>query len=186
VGRHPRRAAAGVPAREGRAHRPAHRGDRARDRHPARRTGHRRERWRVWIANRAAPSVTRLDARTGELKTARTGRGPAALAIGDGAVWVANAEESTVSRINRADPGDAATIAVPGSPRGVAFGGGSLWATSFASSTLTRIDGDTGRATGDPLELALNPTKLTVSRGAVYVVSPAGGELQRVRFGRAR
>jgi hypothetical protein len=140
----------------------------------------------VWVANRAAPSVTRVDVRTGELKTARTGRGPAALAIGDGAIWVANAEESTVSRINRTDPGDRATIGVAGSPRGVAFGGGSLWATSFASSTLTRIDGDTGRATGEPVEVALNPTKLTVSRGAVYVVSPAGGQLQRVRFAPGR
>jgi streptogramin lyase len=140
----------------------------------------------VWVANRAAPSVTRLDVDTGALTTARTGRGPAALTIGDGAVWVANGEESTVSRISRSDPGDTATIGVAGSPRGVAFGGGSLWVTSFASSTLTRIDGESGRATGDPVELALNPTKLTVSRGAVYVVSPAGGELQRVRFAAPR
>jgi len=140
----------------------------------------------VWVANRGAPSLTRLDVGTGALSTVPTGRGPAAVAVGDGAVWVANAEESTVSRIRRADPSDRATIAVPATPRGVAYGGGSLWATSFASSTLTRIDGRTGRATGDPVELALNPTKLTVSRGAVYVVSPAGGALQRVRFTAAR
>jgi streptogramin lyase len=136
----------------------------------------------VWITNRALPSITRLDVRTGALTTAPVGRGPAGVAVGGGSVWVANAEESTVSRLARRDLRDRATIGVEGTPRGVAYGGGSLWAASFATSTLTRIDARSGRPVGDPVALALNPTKVTVSRGAVYTVSPAGGELQRVRF----
>lgn len=78
----------------------------------------------AWITNRATPTVTRLDVRTGALRTAPAGRGPAGVAVGAGAVRAANAEASTVSRVDRDDLRDVAQIAVPGAPRGVAHGSG--------------------------------------------------------------
>jgi serine/threonine-protein kinase len=136
----------------------------------------------VWVTNRSSDTVTRVDIRTGEQELIPTDRGPAGVAIGGGAVWVANAEGGTVTRIDRDDVRDTASIGVEGNPRGIAFGGGSAWVPGYTTSTLARIPADRGRPDGDPAELALNPIKATVSRGAVYVVSPAGGELQRVRF----
>jgi hypothetical protein len=35
---------------------------------------------------------------------------------------------------------------------------------------------------GDPLEVGLNPTKVTTSNGAAYVVGTAAGRLERVRY----
>jgi streptogramin lyase len=139
----------------------------------------------VWVTNRATDSVTRIDVRTGAQQVVTVGRGPSGLAIGSGSVWTANGEESTVTRIDRQTHRSSATVSVPGQPRFAAFGGGDVWVSTFASSTLVRIDGDTGRAAGDPIDVALNPTKVTVSRGAVYVVSTAGGRLERLRFGPA-
>ena len=139
----------------------------------------------VWVTNTAAPTVTRIDIASGRRTTIRTGRGPSGVALGGGAAWVANGDESTVSRISRRDPRDVATVGVAGQPRGVAYGSGSLFVSSFATSAVTRLDGESARAQGDPTEVSLNPTKLAVSGGAVYVVAQADGTLDRVRFGDA-
>jgi YVTN family beta-propeller protein len=136
----------------------------------------------VWVTNRATDTVTRVDIRTGDQRVIRVGRDPAGVAVGGGSVWTANPGDNTVTRIDRDTGRATATVSVPGQPRFAAYGGGSLWVTTFASSTLVRIDGRSGRPAGDPLELGLNPTKLTISGGSVYVVSTAAGRLERVRF----
>jgi hypothetical protein len=45
-----------------------------------------------------------------------------------------------------------------------------------------KIDGESGQILGAAIRTALNPTKLIVSGNAVYVISAAGGKLERVRF----
>ena len=136
----------------------------------------------VWVTNRSRDTVTRIDVKTGEQQTIPVGRGPAGLAIGGGAVWTANAEGDTVTRIDRETLRSTATIGVSGQPRFAIYGGNSLWVSTFASSSLVRLDSDTGRPAEAALDLPLNPTKLAVSKSAVYVVSTAGGRLDRVRF----
>ena len=54
------------------------------------------------------------------------GRGPAAVVAGGGSVWVANALDGTVSRIDR-EPIRSSQIDVGGEPTALAFGAGSLW-----------------------------------------------------------
>ena len=139
----------------------------------------------VWVTNTSAPTVTRIDIASGRRTTIRTGRGPAGVALGGGAAWVANTDESTVSRISRSNPRDVATVGVAGQPRGVAYGNGSLFVSSFATSAITRLDAGSARAQGDPTEVSLNPTKLAVAGGAVYVIAQADGTLDRVRVGDA-
>jgi YVTN family beta-propeller protein len=58
------------------------------------------------------------------------GSNPSSIAVGGGAVWVANSSDGTISRI---DPGKVAvvdTIRVGPSPVGLAFGGGKLWVSA--------------------------------------------------------
>lgn len=138
----------------------------------------------VWVTNRSRDTVTRIDVKTGEQQTINVGRGPSGLAIGAGSVWTANAEGDTVTRIDRESLRSTATVTVSGQPRFAVFGGGDVWVSTFGSSSLVRLDGDTAERVEDPLDLQLNPTKLAVSRNAVYVVSTAGGRLERVRFGK--
>jgi streptogramin lyase len=137
----------------------------------------------VWVTNRASDTITRVDVRTGAQRIIGVGRGPAGIALGGGSVWVANSEDSTVTRIERTPPYERATLGVAGQPRFLAYGGGSLWVSTFATSTVVRIDGETGRPAGDPIDVALNPTKLAVAGRTVYVVSAAGGRLERIAFG---
>jgi DNA-binding beta-propeller fold protein YncE len=136
----------------------------------------------VWLTNRDEDTLTRVDAQDGTLRTIPTGRDPAGLAHGAGAVWAASTGDDSVERIERERPGNRATIGVPGQPRAVGYGGGRLWVASFTTSELIKIDGESGRRLGAPIRTALNPTKLVVSSEAVYVVSAAGGRLERVRF----
>ena len=74
------------------------------------------------------------------------------LAIGAGAVWVANMNPRTVTRIDPATNAVVATIALGEpdflwGPTRLAFGHGSLWATDGMSSSVFRIDPEANRVT---------------------------------------
>jgi DNA-binding beta-propeller fold protein YncE len=138
----------------------------------------------VWITSRDDDVLTKIGEATGTGGTVRTGSDPAGLAFGAGAVWTANRGDDSVERIDRRDPTDRATIGVPGQPRAVGYGGGRLWVASFTTSELVKIDGETGRRLGPAIRTALNPTKLLVGTDAVYIISAAGGRLERVPFDR--
>ena len=55
------------------------------------------------------------------------GDGPVDVAVGAGAVWVANSRDGTVSRIDPQSKKVVATIHVGGSLRGIAVGAGAVW-----------------------------------------------------------
>jgi YVTN family beta-propeller protein len=63
------------------------------------------------------------------LRIITVGRGPEALAYGEGALWVANAKDGSVMRIDPAKGRVVRTIHVGGSPRGIATGAGRVWVT---------------------------------------------------------
>jgi len=90
-----------------------------------------------------------------------TGARPAGVAVGAGAVWVANTGDDSVMRY---DPltRRKRLINVPDGPSRLVVRGNTLWVTSSESDHLTRIDIRTGRKvelpmTGDPLALAVDP-----------------------------
>ena len=55
----------------------------------------------MWVTNNGANSVTRIDERTGKIvgSAIPVGDEPIGIAAGAGAVWVANHESNTVTRI---------------------------------------------------------------------------------------
>ena len=61
--------------------------------------------------------------------TIQVGEAPSAIAFGAGAVWVANAGDGTVSRIDPSTDDVTQTIEVGERPEGLAFGGGAVWVT---------------------------------------------------------
>ncbi len=89
----------------------------------------------------AGDSLGVFDARSGRL-VAHIGVGatPTAVAAGEGAYWVTNADGHTVSRI---DPGTNAvvdTIPVGNGPSGIATGAGAVWVVNSLDGTVSRID----------------------------------------------
>src|SRR5262249_58805900 len=70
------------------------------------------------------------------------GNSPSSLAVGEGAVWVLNGNDRTVSRI---DPQTNAvrTISVGGNPADLTVGDGSVWVVDLGA-TVRRIDPQSG------------------------------------------
>jgi YVTN family beta-propeller protein len=79
------------------------------------------------VASEADDSVSRIDARSGSVRTIPVENGPIGIAFGEGAVWVANSAAGTVSRIDPETNEVVATIAVGNRPVGIAVGASNVW-----------------------------------------------------------
>src|SRR5919109_5261190 len=73
------------------------------------------------------------------------GVGPRGAAAADGAVWIANADSNSVSRINERARGVTATTDVGNAPFGVTVAQGAVWVANARSDTVSRIDPLTGK-----------------------------------------
>jgi YVTN family beta-propeller protein len=84
----------------------------------------------LWIVNRAGDEVVRYGLST-RRETARVpmaaGSRPAAIAVGGGAVWVANSGDGTVSRIDPETNEVVVSITIGGTPVGIAFSDETVW-----------------------------------------------------------
>ncbi len=68
------------------------------------------------------------------------GIAPGPIAVGDGAVWVANVEDQTVTRIDAQGRQVVRTIALPEAPSDVTVGADSVWVALGALAEVARID----------------------------------------------
>jgi peptide/nickel transport system substrate-binding protein len=106
------------------------------------------------------------------------GRGPAALTAGAGSVWVANAQDGTVSRIDR-ERGQITKIDVGGEPTALAFGAGTLWVANGESRRVAQIDPGTDRVVNH-LEVGNVSRGIAVASDAVWVTSAVDGTVRRI------
>ena len=125
-----------------------------------------------------------------------TGTTPSNVVVGGGSVWVLNADDRTISRIDPKTRRIVKTFATGGLPTDLAFGDGSLWVGNgflpkktgligFAyTSSVARVDPDTYLVT-DTIPLPRPPvgadvygsspiSQLTVARGSVWAINPDG------------
>jgi YVTN family beta-propeller protein len=132
----------------------------------------------IWVTDELNNTLQRIDPKTNRVvATIGVGQSPHGVAIGDGAVWVANLGGS----ISRVDPTSNQVVATIGLPSGafvqrVAFGYGSVWVPS-GDGRLFRIDPKTNRI-GATVSIPGFALDATVSEGAVWVdINPelAGG-----------
>jgi peptide/nickel transport system substrate-binding protein len=109
------------------------------------------------------------------VKVIGVGNGPAAVAVGEGAVWVANRDDGTVSRIDPATNAVSDTVGVGGSPTAIATGHGALWIGDASGGAVVRIDPRTRRVTRR-VEVRSSPVALVVDGGSVWTaaVAPLG------------
>ena len=91
---------------------------------------------------------------------------PTAIAYGEGAVWVANGGDDTVSRI---DPGgnSGRTIPVGNEPAAVAVGAGAVWVANAGDGTVSRIDPVTYEV--ETIEVGGAPAGIAVAAERVWV-----------------
>ena len=106
------------------------------------------------------------------------GREPAAVAAGDGSVWVANAGDGTVSRIVPGTP-HVVSIAVGEDPAGLAFAAGSLWVTDREDRSVVQVNPDTNRVV-NRIDVGNGPSGIAGSFGSLWVASEVDRSVARI------
>ncbi|TPG19769.1 protein kinase domain-containing protein [Pedococcus bigeumensis] len=123
-------------------------------------------------------SVSMLDPTTGRLiRSIAVDAGPSAVVAGFGAIWTANTNADTVSRIDPAT-GSVTRIVVESAPSAVAIGAGSVWVTNGASGTVSRIDPATDRTRS--IAVGTAPGGIAVASGAVWVTNTGDATVSRI------
>jgi YVTN family beta-propeller protein len=107
------------------------------------------------------------------------GTSPSVLAGGNGAVWAANYNQGTVSRIDVATRATVQTIEAGTTPAGLAVGGGSVWVTNNYGGTVSRIDPAVDRVV-QTIPVGNAPTGAAVGYGSVWVANSSDGTLTRI------
>ena len=133
----------------------------------------------AWVTvrgpERVTPIVTPPPGALGRVAaTIPVGAGPVDVLASDGVVWVANAAQGTVSRVDPATNTVTRTIQVGRNPVRLAAGFGSIWVANQASQTVSRIDARTGQPQAMiPVTGHVSADDLAVGAGAVWVRSGA-------------
>jgi YVTN family beta-propeller protein len=126
----------------------------------------------LWIVNSAANNATQLDPTTcAKLASATTGKGPTAIAVGANALWVANVDDDTVTRINVPGHGEGITedtFTAGDGPVDVAVGEGAVWVANSLGRSVTRIDPETGKVEAT-IKIGNEPERLAAKYGSVWV-----------------
>jgi YVTN family beta-propeller protein len=150
-------------------------------------------RW-LWAVNTAPffkrGTLVRIDTATNRRvgRAIPLGPAPSGIAMGAGSVWVADALQGTVRRIDGLRRRTIATIRVGRQPYGLTFAAGSLWVTNSDEHTVSRIDPATNHVRQtitvgrNPYGIASGGTSLWVANlgdGSVSELDAARGHVRR-------
>jgi protein kinase-like protein len=120
---------------------------------------------RVWVTNTDDGTVNRITP-AGRVvgKPIRVGRAPEGIAVGRGAVWVANSGSGSVTRLGEGlRP---TTVNVGPGPIQIAFAGRKAWVTLSAGRRVVPLDADTAKPAGEPV--VLDGARGARARGIAY------------------
>src|SRR5262245_12979203 len=133
--------------------------------------------------------VGQLDPTTGNLRgTVPLGMAPSTVAVGEGAVWVIDAYDQTVARVDANDLADAQRFSTGSTPTDIAVGEGAVWVANLGPDlfpeSVTRLDPDS-RAVVDTIQLhpstggfisgpssGFSRQHIAVTPGAVWAINP--------------
>lgn len=134
----------------------------------------------LW-AVRAGGAIARVDPEAGKVVAkVLVGNNPSSIAAGAGAVWVVDAVDNSVTRIDPAG-GNAVTATAPvgQGPTAVAVGAGAVWVANTQDGTVARIDPRTAAVIAT-IAVGERPTGIAVGAGAVWVANSLSGTVSRI------
>jgi peptide/nickel transport system substrate-binding protein len=103
---------------------------------------------------------------------------PTSVAVGDGAVWVTNADAGTVSRIDLRTK-NVLPIQVGNSPNGIAVGGGGVWVANHDDGTVSWINPQSNTVV-KRIRVGNGPTAVTYGYRSVWVTNSDDRTLSRI------
>jgi DNA-binding beta-propeller fold protein YncE len=110
---------------------------------------------------------------------------PADVAAGAGAVWVANFDEDTVTRIDPTRAIVTGSFRVGRNPSGIALAGGRVWVLNNGDSTVSELGARSGRTLAT-IPVGAHSYDIAAGGGAVWAQSYGAQALFRIRLHAAR
>jgi YVTN family beta-propeller protein len=129
----------------------------------------------VWAVAPASGDVVELDGSQGNIPV---GNDPYAITAAAGALWVANREDGTVSRVDPGARSVTRTITVGRAPAALAPTGGAVWVANSGDGTLSKIDTRSSTVV-NTLPLDNPPQGLASSGSDLYVSVRSSGTANR-------
>ena len=131
-----------------------------------------------WPTATTAPSA-KLNAVTGRVVTTIALGGATDVVVGLGAVWVSDAANGRVLRINPQTDEVTAAINVGTGPSAITLGHGSVWVANSLDGTVSRIDPRTDQVTAT-IPVGNGPGAIAVDAGGVWVANEFGRTVVRI------
>jgi YVTN family beta-propeller protein len=94
----------------------------------------------------------------------QVGARPLGVAVGEGAVWVANLEDRTLSRIDPVSRALVRTVTLDATPTGIAVGADGVWVANGLLGSVVRVDPTTNEPL-EPVEVTFRSSGGTVAVG---------------------
>jgi YVTN family beta-propeller protein len=126
-----------------------------------------------------ANSVSVLDDAGSVLASIPVGTNPTAVAASRDAIWVVNAGDDTVSRVNPSTHSVQQVIGVGHDPRALAVTGDDLWVTNFADGTVSRINVIADQVV-DTIQVGSNPYAVAAGPAGLWVANSGDNTIQRI------
>lgn len=137
----------------------------------------------VWVANRKSNSVSQIDPdRTGDpvIDTIELGEDthPKGIYAAEDAVWVANTDDASVSKIELADTNHPEEFQVGPLPRGVVYAFDSIWVSLGGANEVVRLDPN-----GEPqdrIPIGATSEGITAGPDSIWVANGDDGKVTRI------
>ena len=126
-----------------------------------------------------ANSVSVLDDAGSVLASVPVGTNPTAVASGGDAIWVVNAGDDNVSRVNPSTHAVEQVISVGDDPRALAVTGDDLWVTNFADGTVSRINVLADQVV-EEVPVGSNPSAVAAGPAGLWVANSGDNTIQRI------
>jgi YVTN family beta-propeller protein len=126
----------------------------------------------------AANSVGTVESDGSISAAVRVGTNPVGLAVGGGAVWVADRSDGKVSRIDSATHA-VQTIDVGAAPEALTVTAGDVWVANFADDTVTRINVAANKVV-DTIAVGTGPAAIGSGPSGVWVANSGDDTIQRI------
>ena len=107
------------------------------------------------------------------------GNGAGPVTVGEGAVWVGNALDGTVSRVDPERGVETDVVRVGGRPDALAVGAGSIWVTNGDTASVSRID-PRKRVVVQTIPVGNGPRGIAVDGEAVWVANALDGTVSKI------
>jgi YVTN family beta-propeller protein len=133
---------------------------------------------KVWVAY-GSSTVAGINPTTNAVAASGfAGRDPVAIAYGEGAVWIANQGDNSVSKFSVTTDSTVYDVSVGQGPSGVAVGGGAVWVSDADDDAVSRVD-PTSRASRT-IAVGRGPVGIAYGEGAVWVANSKDGTVSRI------